>query len=310
MLPNLKKIVFISGSALYNCKWLGKVQGVRSQIQTHQGKWCWLKHNLDRHSLKRGKMFLLLPSFSFCTSLSVGKLSVDTLQSDFWTTSLSSHHLPLPAHLGITWTTRDYLARTLLAPFLFPCQKCHVLGCSLTVLFLLMLPQSLVPWQPWPRIPTTPRDAPCPESWPLAGPFPTCLNRSKHGTKAKLAAGALGFLYGDIFWAGSLPRFTMLLFKRWHFNAACPAAGLSPHAQLGDLEAQHGHGQVFHVSPPALSLCWDFETELCFSLVARGSGTCTELGNALCAREENVWRIEMLWLYQEFVVLTLALIFW
>lgn len=79
MLPNLKKIVFISGSALYNCKWLGKVQGARSQIQTHQGKWCWLKHNLDRCSLKWGKMFLLLPSFSFCTSLSVWELSVDTL---------------------------------------------------------------------------------------------------------------------------------------------------------------------------------------------------------------------------------------
>lgn len=31
-------------------------------------------------------------------------------------------------------------------------------------------------------------------------------------------------------------------------------------------------GYFFDAFPPALSLCFSFETELCFSLVARGSG--------------------------------------
>lgn len=172
MLPNLKKIVFISGSALYNCKWLGKVQGARSQIQTHQGKWCWLKHNLDRCSLKWGKMFLLLPSFSFCTSLSVWEQSVDTFT--VWLLNYFSVQPPPPQ----SCPSRHHMAHKGLfgedatSPFPLPCQKCHVLGCSLTVLLPLMLTQSLIPWQPWPRIPTTPRDTLCPECWPLAGLFP------------------------------------------------------------------------------------------------------------------------------------------
>lgn len=117
------------------------------------------------------------------------------------------------------------------------------------------------------------------------GLFPNLYQQRENGTKENSAAGALRFSRVDVFRVGSLPGFTMRLFKRWHFNAMHPRgmgkagsrADGPPWVKSwarrtsGDTGAATA-GYSFYSFPPAWSLCFSSETELCFSLVARGSG--------------------------------------
>lgn len=133
---------------------------------------------------------------------------------------------------------------------------------------------------------TTTKDDSCPDNLPFSQPVSQpVLAKAETGQKKTPLQGVLRFSHVDIFRAGSLPRFTMRLFKRWHFNTARPRrvgkAGSgadgppwvksSARRTSGDTSTAIAD-YFFYAFPPALSLCFSFETKLCFSLVARGSG--------------------------------------
>lgn len=124
-----------------------------------------------------------------------------------------------------------------------------------------------------------------PEYLPFSQPVSqTILAEAKTGQKKTPPQGPWGF-HVDIFGAGSLPRFTRRLFKRWHFNTARPrrmgnAGSRADGPPWAESSARRTSGDTgaaiadyfFHAFPPASSLWCSFETKLCFSLVARGSG--------------------------------------
>lgn len=281
---------------------IAKVQRVKSQAQIHQGKGNWLKCHLDLNSLWRGKMVLLSSSccpFSFCTFLSVRELFTGTFTIWLLTTSSSSHYFSIRSReLATCFFSAWYrlFGRDTASSFLLPLSEILwfvLLAIFMTPVYFATKAHTLGIMTPMHQVQseTTTKDDSCPEYLPFSQPVSQPVlaemgeKKLENGTKENSAAGALRFSHVDIFGAGSLPCFTMQLFKRWHFNTvhlrrtgkAGSRADGPPWVESSARRTSGDTGTAiadyfFYAFSPALSLCFSFETELCFRLVARGSG--------------------------------------
>lgn len=200
--------LFISGLALWNCKWLGKVQRVKSQVWSHQGKGNWLKCRLDWNSLQRAKTFLL--SSSCCPLSPSARFSLlessrpVLLQSHFWTTTSSSHYFSIPLHPGNQLPAAFFawyrlFGRDTASPFLLPLSEIShfvLLAVFMTPIYFATKVHTLgiVTLTHRVQSETTPRDDSCPEYLPFCQPASQpVLAEVKMGQKKTPLQGPWGF---------------------------------------------------------------------------------------------------------------------